>query len=412
VRATARADLLRPWSLLWLIPERAARWLAWLLVIFACFLPLVLLAASTLSRSPAKERESLQRLLSERLGVPVTLRLDRREAGGQYHLSDVRIAGRGLTLQAASATWCTPREGVPGRLDLDRGRLVLDLECFTGRPSRTVAGMLLSVREHADLRSLTLSNFASELRFGKSAVALPESVGRAELTEEGGIEGRLAGRAGAGRVSLSFHLTDDSQRVVLAGKPLPWVKELLAPTLGATLPQLLDAPQGELTLAGSPLTGSESGEGWELRFRAPLDLGGIPRQWGLGGITGRIDLEVHAFGPRGGAATLTARLSLPEGASAAADDPALRSLRYLLTGRWTPAAAEDTTHSLRALDLSVIVTREHIYLTSTPDALRTGVFAADGTELLGVPLGEAVPIGEFVRRLEALGRLWAEAHAS
>lgn len=410
--SAARERLFHRRSLLWIIPERTARWTGWLLVVLACLVPLILLAARALTWSPQEEQEALKDLLAKRLAIPVSLQLEQQEGRGHYRLSAVRI-GRGTTaLQALAGSYQAPQEDMPGRLDFTNGRLQLNLEDWTKRPSRNAMRLLFNTREHKDLRSLSLSNFTVELHFGSAPLTLTDAVGRADLTEQGDIQGHLVGRTDSGPLSFTFRLADDLQSVTVRGSPLPWARKLLAPTLGGTLTALLEDPGGELTVSSSLNTGSED-DNWKLELAAPIDLERLPEALGLGPVTGKPDLKIsRAFGHLGATATLAATLSLPDNTTATVTDSALRNLGYLLTGRWTPGLTDDKTRTIQEIEFSVIVTREHIYLTAEPENLRTGVFGPAGAQLLAIPLGEAIPIDEFTKRLETLHRLWAETHAS
>lgn len=404
-------------SLLWLIPERAARRLSWLVVSLLCIVPVVVILAAALSQSTENEGESLAQLLSERLCVPVRLHVTGRGGPGQYSLADVTLETgptvSAVQLRVREGNYQAPRgEEVPGRLHLEGGTLRMDMLAWTRGPAGAIVGILRNGRANNDLRSVSLSGFTAELLLGESCLTLKRCIGRAEFTDAGDVVGHLAAETTHGRLSLKFTLTDDVHRITITGKHLPWVRALMTPTLGKTLAGLIEAPSGKLTLANELRTGSGIGDNWMLELDSTLDLSRLPKESGLGGMTGKLDVTLRAWGDLGKPAKLTARVRLPEGDSGAVSDSTLRNLRYLLAGSWDKAIEDDKRHTVGALELSFIVTPNYVCLGREKEDPPSGIFAVTGEALLSLPLGRVTAIGEFLDRLDELSRRWKDEHSS
>ena len=413
--APLRVDLLRSRSLLWLVPERAARWTGWAVVVLACIVPTLILLSASLFRSEARQEEALAALLSERLGGPVRLKTTGRDAPGHRRLADMSVGTPGVpaaaSLRCPSGSYHAPAND-PGRLDLEDGTLRIDLEAWTRGPTGTVVGILHKGMQDKALRAVSLSNFTVELHLGGRRLSLKQCVGRGEFTPDGNVEARLVGRTVAGQsVTVTLEVGDDLHRATVAGRDLPWTSTVLAPTLGEALAGLLEAPRGKLILANELRRGADD-DHWMIEVDSGLDLGRLPESWGLGPMTGPLDVTLKAWGALGKPGNLTARFRLGTGAPAAVSDVALRNLRALLWGVWAELPEKPTTHALSALELSVIVTPNFLCLTRSDDDPPSGVFGADGDSLLGGPPGEVIPIGVFLERLEKLRRLWEEEHSS
>jgi len=401
------SGMFRRRSLLWLIPESAARWLSWLVVLLACILPLMVIVLMAFSRSAAKEQARLSRVLSERLCVPVQLRLIRRDESGQYALSGVVIdeaGSAGPSLQANRGTYQAPRLDLPGQLSLEGGTLSVDLESWTKPPARQVVRMLHNLENGTDLRCLSLSDFTAQLRLRREEVSLRSVIGRAELTEEGRIHGALAGESQHGRLGVKLEVGDALHAFTVFGRPLPWVKNLTTPTMGETLAQLLESPDGKLTLANDLEAGSTRNNNWRLDVKTTFDLGRLPKEIGLGEITGKLHVSLDAYGRFGQPPTLHAGLALADNTTGTLTPPALRNLNYLLTGQWGLPPLESKPQTFDALHLSITVTPEEIHLKGTGENQPAGVFGPGGVQLLSVPTVESIPIAKFLERLDELSR--------
>jgi hypothetical protein len=258
---------------------------------------------------------------------------------------------------------------------------------------------------------VSFSGFTVELLLARERIALVGCAGRVELTDEGSIQGALTGRCERGRLGLKFEITETSQTLTLTGPRLPWVKSLLSPTLG-TLAELLENPDGKLTLGNDLATGSDSLDNWSLDAKASIDLARIPEDLGLAGLTGKADLSIQAFGVLGKPATIVGSIALPTGATGAATASALRNLNFLLTGSWVNFADGQKPVTFDAIDACVIVTRDQIYFTGGRKGRPAGIFAPGGVRLLAIPSGEDVPILRFLERLDELNRRWKTSHSS
>jgi hypothetical protein len=401
-------------SLLWLIPERAARRLSWLIVLLICILPLIVIAATTLSRSAAKEEARLSRLLSERLCVPVQLRLMRRDGPGQYALSGVVIektGSAGPSLQANRGTYQAPGLDLPGQLALEGGTLSMDLETWTKPPAREVMRMLHNVENSVDLRCLSLSDVTAQLHLRREVVSLRSVIGRVELTEEGRIHGALVGQTEHGRLGAKLELGEGLHAFTVLGRPLPWVKNLTTPALGETLAQLLESPEGKLTLANDPGAGSAASGNWRIDVKSTFDLGRLPKEIGLGEITGKLRVSLDASGRLGESASLCAALALTDNTTGTLTTSALRNLNFLLTGQWGTPPLESRPQTFDLLNLSVTVTPEEIRLNGMDGNRPAGIIGPGGVQLLRVPTAESIPIPRFLERLEELGRRHREARS-
>ena len=406
-RAREVPGILRRRSLLWLIRESAARRLSWLIVALACVLPLILIAATALSRSTAREEARLSHVLSERLCVPVELRLIRRDGAGQYGLSGVviREAGSaGTALQANRGAYQAPGPDLAGQLALEGGTLSMDLGTWTKPPARLLMRMLHNVESSTDLRCLSLSDFAAQLRLSPEVVPLTSVIGRAELTEDGRIHGTLTGKTERGRLGLQLEIEDGRQALTVLAKPLPWVKNLTTPVLGEALSQLLESPDGKLTLTNSPPDDAASGGNWRLDAATALDLARLPKEIGLGDLTGKLRVSLNAFGRLGEAATLRASLSLADNTTGTITPAALRNLSYLLTGQWGLPTFETKPQTFEAVNLSVTVTRDEVRLAARDGKSPAGIFGPGGVQMLAVPMPEPIPISKFLERLAELDR--------
>ncbi|HUW55256.1 MAG TPA: hypothetical protein VMZ92_01375 [Planctomycetota bacterium] len=415
VPARLRVDFLRARSLLWLLPERAARWTSWAVVALACIVPTILLLSMAVSRSDERQEQALAAMFSERLGGPVHLKMTAPDAPGRFRLADIAVGVPGeprtVSLRCREGRYHAPANE-PGRLDLEDGTLRMDLEAWTRGPSGTVVGILHKAFIDKNLRSISLSRFTADLHLGGERLSLKGCVGRAETTQDGKIEGRLVGHpTGGGGVTVAFELGEDVQCATVSSRALPWVGAVLTPTLGDVLAGLLDMPRGKVMLANELGAGSP-GDHWRLDVDTGLDLARLPEELGLGAMTGRLNVTLKAWGALGKPGKLTARLHLAEGTPATVSDAALRNLRALLHGAWGELPEEPTTHTLGALELTVIVTSNFVCLTTADGDPPSGIFGADGGSLLdGLP-GQVIPIGVFLDRLEKLRRLWKEDHSS
>ncbi|KPJ51979.1 MAG: hypothetical protein AMS16_07060 [Planctomycetes bacterium DG_58] len=406
----------RPRSLLWVLPERAARWTSWLIVVVLCVVPVVILLVTALAQSIDREERTLAALLSERLSAPVRLGIIGKDAPGQYRLSEISIGAAAdraaVAARAPKAGYHAPGDELPGRLDLEGGTVWMDLDAWTRAPSGSTARMLHNIRSNKDLRSVSLSNCTVELHLADERISLRKCVGRAELAENSNIQGGLVGHVESGPgLGLTFELADAGQRVTITGKSLPWVAKLMTPSLGETLAGLLAVRDGKLTLANELATGSGSGDNWMLEVHSVLELSRLPETLGLGEMTGKLDVVLRAWGVLGRPAKLTARLHLGEAAKGTISDRALRNLRALLWGQWTETPEKTGTHTFDALELSLIVTPNFICLTRDESDPPSGIFDPAGEQLLPGPMGEFIPIDEFLERLDMLRRLWTEDHS-
>jgi hypothetical protein len=409
-RSSHVGGLSRRRSLLWLVRESVARRLSWLIVVLVCILPLIVIAAITLSRSAARDETRLSRLLSERLGVPVELRLIRRDALGQYGLSGVviREAGSaGPTLQANRGVYQAPRPDLPGLLALEAGTFSMDLGTWTKPPGRQVMRMLHNVENSTDLRCLSLSDFTAQLRLGGEVVALRSVIGRVELTEEGEIHGTLTGKTERGRLGATLEIADARHVLTVVAKPLPWAKGLVEPALGETLSRLLEPSDGKLTLTNLFPDDYSPRSNWKLDASTVLDLGRLPREIGLGDLTGKLGVKLNALGRLGEPPTLRAALALPDNTTGTLTPAALRNLNFLLSGQWGLPVFETKPLTFSAVNLSLTVTRDEIRIEAADKNLPAGIFAPGGVQLLSASPGP-IPLSKFLERLEELGRRYRE----
>lgn len=401
-------------SLLWVMPERLARRLSWCFVLLVCVVPLLAITGLILSESPRRNEAFLTKLLSERLASPVRLHVPKRDLPGRYRFTDITVeksaASGAVLLRAPNGTYFVPRTDAPGRLELDNGTLKLDLTAWTEEPTQSVVRMLHNTRENKDLTAVFLSRFVTELSLGEASVTLKKCLGSARLTEEKDIRGHLLGWAADNRMSLKFVLGNGLHKLTVTADPLPWVKELLTPTLGKRLSELLESPRGRLTLSNRLATGSDTDDNWRLRIHTTLDLSHLPEE--LGRMTGKLDVTVSAFGRLDRPATLRARLALVEDTEAALSPSALRSLHFLLTGRRLAIPEGNEDHRCSAIKVSVIMTHRDIYLTEAAGNDPTGIYGPGKDPLLPLPLGEGIPISDFLRRFNTLKSNWNEAHSS
>ena len=402
--------LFRRRSLLWLVRESVARRLSWLIVLLACIAPLIVITLMALSRSNAREEVRLAGLLSARLGVPVELRVIRRDVSGQYGLSGVviREAGSGGTaLQANRGAYQAPGREFPGELTLEAGTLSMDLETWTQPPARPLLRMLHNAESSTDLRCLSLSDFTAQLRLCGEVVPLASVIGRAELTEEDAIHGTLTGKTERGRLGATLEIADGRNALTVVAEPLPWVKSLVTRTLGETLSGLLEPADGKLTLTNLFPDDSAPRNNWKFDAWTALDLARLPKETGLGDLTGKLRVKLSAFGRLGGTPTVRAGLSLPDNTPGTITPAALRNLSFLLSGQWGLPVFETKPLTISAVNLSVTVTRDDIRIEGGDKSSPGGVFAPGGVQLLAAP-GEAIPLSKFLERIEELGRRYRE----
>jgi len=409
---TAKTELRRRRSLLWLIPERAARSLSWL-VVAVCVILLVLIITHIRTNSLDRQQTQLTALLSERLCSQVDFHLTKVGVPGQYRLSDVLVGGDAgeAELRATSGTYVAPREGLAGQLDLEGGTWVLDLKNWTKPPGPRLLRLLQEARENDDLRCFTLSNFTVELRLGSSRLTLRGCIGRADLAPGGEIRGRIAEAAEGSRLTLSFLLADNLQSVTIAGGPLPWMREFLSPTVGGPLAACLTDTDGQFTVATRLGTAAGIRDNSKADLTAALDLSRLPEELGLGKMAGKLDVSLKVWGTLGRPGSFTAHATLAEGTTGTVSADALRNLHTLLTGKRMLLPSEDKEYAFNTFEISLLATPEHLF-TTTQEGRSSGILAPGGPPLLTVSPGECLPIGELLRRLDELGRRWKEAHSS
>ena len=391
-------------SLLWLVRESVARRLSWLIVLLVCILPLILIVVVVLSRSASWEELRLSGTLSERLGVPVELRLTRRDVSGQYGLSGVviREAGVGAPgLQATRGGYQAPRPDLPGELALEGGTFSMDLETWAKPPARPLLHMLHNIENSSDLRSLSLSDFTARFRLGSEVVPLTSVVGRAELTEEDAIHGTLTARTERGRLGATLEIADARHAFTVIAKPLPWVKGLVRPILGETLSGLLEPSDGKLTLTNLFPDDSAPRNNWKLDAWTAVDLARLPKEIRLGDLTGRLRVKLDASGRLGEAGTLHAALALADNTTGTLTPAALRNLNFLLSGQWGLPVFETKPLTFSAVNLSLVVTRDEIRVEAANKGSPAGIFAPGGIPLL-LAAPEPIPVSKFLERLAEL----------
>jgi len=391
-------------SLVWVLPERVARRLAWAVVVLLALVPLVLLLALIAGQHATRPASRLGSLLSKRLSADVRIGGATADASGYWRLEDVTVDV--LAVRAARGEYHAPTDGSSGRLDLENGTCALDLDDFTKPPGPRLQKLLADARTHDDLRALSFSGFTVELRLAGVRVSLARAIGRIELTDEGALHGVVSGRGVSGRLSVAFDLGDASRRVTLTGEALPFARTLLSHTFGDALAERLAEPDGALTLGSALVTGTD-GDTWQLTATTSLDLATLPPELALGGMTGTAEVTLDAFGPLGGPATLRATLSTPKGGAMSAT--AFANLAFLLGAQVAPVDAAKPV-AFESLDLAVIITRDQLYFTGLRTGRPAALYAPGGSPLLAIP-SLAVPLRDFVRRIDELKRRWEAAHS-
>jgi len=403
-----RGRVLRRRSLLWMVPERTARRLSWVVVVLLCITSAALLVAVLRPRPVERHEGALTEALSAHLAMPVTVASARLEDSGQYIFGDISIGDQGDVLRAASGVYAPPREDTPGRLGLRGGVLTLDLDAWMSGRTHPTVFMLDAARRKTGLWRITLTDFTVGCRLGTSGtVTLERASAMARLTDDGNLHAEIDGT----KLTITFDAGDDDQRLTLTGPSLPWAGGLLAPAIGDDVAGLLEPPSGTLTL----ITGAADAPGqrynWKADLKSTLPLERLPAALGLGKLSGRTAVAVQAVGRRRRSATCYAEITLPENASASVTTSSLRNLRYLLTGEWSTPSVDDAHHTVRAVSLSLFITPRTIIIDAADVDQPAGLFTREGTNLLPI-LPDRIPLIDFKDRLNTLKRLWREAHTS
>jgi hypothetical protein len=406
-------------SLVWVLPERVARRLAWTAVALLAVVPvaivLTLIARDRADRPPSR----LAALLTKRLVTGVRLADASADASGRYELSG--LTADDLELAAARGGYHPAVSGLGGRLDLENGSFALSLDGFAKPPGLRLQKLLADARAHDDLRALSLAGFSAELTLAGARVPIERVAVSVEIAPDGPsvpmesgsgspgggkLRGALTARSDAAPLRLNFEIGDASQSVTVTATRLPWGSALLAPTLGDAIAGLIEFADGSLTVGSALATGDES-DAFQLAAGASLDLARLPSGRGLEGIAARLEMTLRASGPLGRGATVHATLSVPRGGSIT--PAALRQIAWLFDA--TPATVDEKKPlAFESLDLVVIITRDQIYFTGPGTGRPAGLYAPGGSPLLAIP-SKGIPLRDFARRLDELKRRWEAMHA-
>jgi hypothetical protein len=386
-------------SLVWLVPERIARRLGWIAAVALGLIPLVVVLVLVLLNRAGRPESRLAAMLSDRLTADASIGHVTMDALGCREIEHLTI--NTPSLSAPRGQYFPPSASATGRLEVENGTLAVTLDSFAKPPSLRIQKLLESARAGSDLRAISLATFAVDLDLAGERVRANRVFADVSLAEGGdSIHGVLRGHTAEGSLKAEFDLRDESRTLKVAGKPLAWMRALLAPTLGDAMAQALAPGEGELTVSSALATGVP-GDTWRLRAKAALDLARLPKELGLDGITASLDLDLDAFGPLDGAANVTAALTAPKGGSLS--PTALRNLRTLLN---VPAADESKDVAFAPFKVDVIITRDQVLFSPERSALCT----PDGRTLLTFPSG-SIPLRDLFRRLDEIKRQWEAAHA-
>ncbi len=393
-------------SLVWVMPERSARAAAWVAIVLFAAAPLALVVALTARESAGRPEARLGAMLSKDLATDAHVGRIKPESARLGRLGDV--AFEALSLRAAGGAYHAPSAGFPGTLDLENGSFAADLDAFAKTPSPCLQRILDETARTPELRALSLTAFAAELKLAGETVKLRPCAASIERADTGALRGAFTGRSGADTLRMTFEISAGAGSLSVSAKSLPWAKRLLVPTLGEAMAGALEPVDGKLTIGSALKTGAE-GDAWQLKAKTALDLARVPAGFGLAGMTGRIEIDLDASGPMDGPATVKATLHSPRGGALPRET--LLAIFNLLDATLEPASSKDPIR-FETLDLAVIITRDQIYLTVPTRRDRTAaVYAADREPIMTFyPRG--IPLRDFQRRLDNLRSRWKAAHAS